>query len=80
MLFSGNVTVTRGEYHDPDRGIAHHISHMADPDHSCRTNRDDPEILGLDREAGLSHALPTALQGRVTSKIYYRLTFLIRNM
>ncbi len=76
MLCSGNVTVTRREYRDPDRGIAHYISRMADPDHSCRhTTRDDPEILGLDREAGQSHALLTALQGRVTSKIYYRLFF-----
>jgi hypothetical protein len=69
--------VTRGENHDPDRGIAHHIiSRTADPDHSCHTTHDDdPEILGLDRGAGQSHALPTALQGRVTSKIYYRLFF-----
>ena len=64
--------MTRREYRDPDRGIAHHISRMADPDHICRTTRDDPEILGLDRGVGQSHALPTALQGRVTSKIYYR--------
>jgi hypothetical protein len=70
MLCSGNVTVTRGEYHDPDRGIA---PHMVDPDRSCRTTRDDPEIRGPDRGAGQSHALPTALQGRVTSKICDRL-------
>jgi hypothetical protein len=75
MLCSGNVTVTRGEYHDPDRGTSHHISRMADPDRSCRTTRDDPDILGLDRGAGQSHALLTVLQGRVTSKIYYRLFF-----
>jgi hypothetical protein len=73
MLGSGSVTVKRGEYRDPDRGIAHHISRMVDPDHSCHATRDDPEILGLDRGAGQSRALPTtALQGRVTSKVYYR--------